>query len=173
MRNACFLAAALALAACSSPNSTTSLQGLVLQAGPGEDAVSLRNSGARVLYASGPSTSDSNGALVTTGGTAFTPVSVTYVDGGITANAGSLYLCDATNGITTINLPLADAGAGRALRVIKVDGSANGCLVAVGGTDKVLGTALVNVSSVGLPDAGSSIQLASDGVNRWLVLGAQ
>jgi hypothetical protein len=172
-KRAFFAVLAMSLFGCSSPTQTTSHPGIVLQASRGEDAISIANTGARIAFASGPSVTDMNAAIATTGGTIFTPVSVTYVDGGVTADTGSLYLCDDTLGITTVNLPLADAGAGRTIRVIKVNGGANGCLVKVAGTDKVLGTGYVNVSTVGLPDAGSSISVASDGVNRWLVLGAQ
>jgi hypothetical protein len=165
--------AALLLFGCSSPSQSVSRPGIVLQASAGEDAISIANQGAKIAFATGPAVTDINGSLATTGGTIFTPVAIAYVDGGTTASSGSLYLCDATLGITTINLPLADAGAGRTIRVIKTEGSANGCLVTVGGTDKVLGTGYVNVSTVGLPDAGSSVSLASNGVNRWFVLGVQ
>lgn len=102
------------------------------------------------------------GTQTAAGSSANTPVVVAFADSPYTTAAGVTFLCNATGGAITFNLPAASALSGRNIRIKKTDAAANNVTVTKAGSDTIDGA-----NTAVLKGQYDYIVLTSDGVSKW------
>lgn len=105
------------------------------------------------------------------GSVLYQPTTVNHSASPYAMTAGSLYLCDATAGAITFNLPLTtayDGKPGRTATIVKTDSSGNAVTVTAAGSDTISGA-----STFALSAQYNSVTVSSDGGSgNWYVTGS-